>query len=304
MRHPVKGDKVPRILVTGASGNIGREVVAGLRAAHLPVRALSRDPQSANLPDGVDVVRADLGVPETLDRALDDIDAVFLVWVAPFEAAADAIARIASRVERIVLLSSPIRTNHPFFQQPNPLRHVHAGVEDLIEKSGMRWTVLRPGPFALNCLNWWGPQIQTGDVVRWFHGDAQTAPVHERDIAAVAVRTLTEKGHEGRDYVLTGPASLTQREQVAIIGDVTGRPLTFEEVSPETARREVIAAWPPWAADMLLSAYATAVDRPALVTSTIEDITGTPARTFREWATAHASDFARVPVPPRSNLNA
>ncbi|MGH9146848.1 MAG: SDR family oxidoreductase, partial [Vicinamibacterales bacterium] len=110
---------MPRILVTGASGNIGREVVAQLRAADLPVRALSRNPQSVNLPDGVDVVRGDLGMPETLDRALDDIDAVFLVWVAPFAAAGDAIARIASRAERIVFLSSPIRTNHPFFQQPN-----------------------------------------------------------------------------------------------------------------------------------------------------------------------------------------
>lgn len=282
---------MPPILVIGASGNIGREVLARLRAARLPVRALSRDPQSANLPDGVDVVRADLGVPETLDRALDNIDAVFLIWVAPFAAAADAIARIASRAERIVFLSSPIRTNHPFFQQPNPLRHVHAGVEDLIEKSGMRWTVLRPGPFALNCLNWWAPQIRTGDVVRWFHGDAQTAPVHERDIAAVAVHTLTEQGHEGRDYVLTGPASLTQRQQVETIADAIGRPLTFDEVSPETARREVIAAWPQWAADMLLSAYAAAVDRPALVTSVIQEITGTPARTFREWATDHAGDF-------------
>jgi uncharacterized protein YbjT (DUF2867 family) len=285
---------VPRILVIGASGNIGREVVAQLRAADLPVRALSRNPQSGNLPDGVDVARGDLAVPETLDRALDDVDTVFLVWVAPFAAAADAIARIASRAERIVFLSSPIHTNHPFFQQPNALRHVHAAVEDLIEKSGTRWTMLRPGPFALNCRNWWAPQIRNGDVVRWFHGDAQTAAVHERDIAAVAVRALREERHEGRDFVLTGPESLTQREQLAIIGDSIGRSLTFDEVSPETARREVIAAWPTPVADMLLSAYAAAVDRPALVTSVIEEVTGTPARTFQQWATDHAADFARA----------
>src|SRR4051794_17557518 len=98
---------MPRILVTGASGNIGREVVAQLRAAGLQVRALSRNPQAGNPPDGINVVRGDLGVPETLDRALDGVDAVFLVWVAPFTAAADAIARIASRAERIVFLSSP-----------------------------------------------------------------------------------------------------------------------------------------------------------------------------------------------------
>jgi uncharacterized protein YbjT (DUF2867 family) len=282
----------PRILVTGATGNIGREVVAQLRAAGCPVRALSRKPPQANLPDDVDVARADLMAPETLDRALDHVAAVFLVWVAPLASAADAIARIASRVGRIVFLSAPIRTAHPFFQQPNVLRSVHAGVEELIEQSGVRWTILRPGPFALNCLSWWAPQIRNGDVVRWFHGEAATAPVHEHDIAAVAIRALCGKGHDGRDYVLTGPQSLTQREQLAIIGDSIGRTLIFDEISPDVARRDLLA--PAWVADMVLSAYAAAVDRPALVTSTIEDVTGTPARTFREWATDHAADFANT----------
>ena len=284
----------PRILVTGASGNIGREVVAQLSAAGLPVRALSRNPQTAGFPAAVEVVGGDLSAPESLDDALDDVGAVFLVWVAPLASAARAIDRIASRAERVVFLSAPIRTNHPFFQQPNQVRHVLAGVEDLIEKSRTRWTMLRPGPFALNCRNWWAPQIQNGDVLRWFHGAAQTAAVHERDVAAVAVRALCEEGHDRRDYVLTGPESLTQREQLAIIGDSIGRTLAFDEVSSDTARREVIATWPAWVADMLLSAYAAAVDRPALVTSTIEEVTGTPARTFREWAIDHAADFAKT----------
>jgi uncharacterized protein YbjT (DUF2867 family) len=282
----------PGILVTGASGQIGREVVAQLSAAGLPVRALSRKPQTVGFLDGVEVVVGDLTVPETLDDALRDVGAVFLVWVAPLAPAARAIERIATRANHIVVLSAPIRTNHPFFQQPNEVRKVHAGIEDLVEKSGLRWTMLRPGPFALNYRNWWAPQIRTGDVVHWFHGAAQTAAVHERDIAAVAVRALCEAQHHGRDYILTGPESLTQREQLAIIGESIGRTLTFDEVSPDGARREVIAAWPTWVADMLLSAYAAAVDRPALVTSTIEEITGTPARSFREWATDHAADFA------------
>ena len=279
------------ILVTGASGNIGREVVAQLQAADVPVRGLSRNPQQTGFPGGLEVVRGDLTSPETLDRALDDVDAIFLVWMAPLRPAAGAIQHIAPRVRRIVLLTSPIRTNHPFFQQPNALRHVHAGVEDLIEQSGTPWTVLRPGPFALNCRNWWAPQIRAGDVVRWFHGAAQTAAVHERDIAAVAVRTLCDQAHEYHDYVLTGPESLTQREQLAAIGDVIGRTLAFDEVSPETARREVLAAWPAAAADMLLDAYAAAVDRPAFRTSAIDDVTGRPARTFREWAADHAAEF-------------
>ena len=279
-----------RILVTGATGHIGREVVAQLRDAGYCVRALSRTPRSRALPDDVEVVAGDFATPATLDRSLEDVAAVFLVWVAPLAAAADAIARIASRARRIVFLSAPIHTAHPFFRQPNPLRSIHAGVEGLIERSGLESTVLRPGPFALNCRNWWAPQIKNGDVVRWFHGAAETAPVHERDIAAVAVRALCEEGHEGRDYVLTGPQSLTQREQLALIGESIGRTLAFDEVSPEIVRGELLA--PAWVADMLLSAYGAAINRPALVTSTIEEVTGTAARTFRQWAADHAADFA------------
>jgi uncharacterized protein YbjT (DUF2867 family) len=92
---------------------------------------------------------------------------------------------------------------------------------------------------------------------------------------------------------LTGPESLTQREQLAAIGDAIGRKLVFEEVSPDVARREVLASWPGWVADMLVSAYGAAVDRPALVTSAIEDVTGTPARTFRQWAADHAAGWTR-----------
>jgi uncharacterized protein YbjT (DUF2867 family) len=287
-----------RILVTGATGNIGREVTAQLRAANVLVRGLSRNPRQAEFSGGIEVVRGDLTAPETLDAALDDVDAIFLVWTATLAAAAPAIERIAARVKRTVLLSSPLRTNHPFFQQPNALRHVHAGVEDLIEQAGTPWTILRPGPFALNCRNWWAPQIRQGDIVRWFHGAAQTAAVHERDIAAVAVRTLCDEGHDHRDYVLTGPESLTQREQLAIIGDVIGRNLVFDDVPPDTARRELLAAWPVPVADMLLSAYAAAVDRPAFRTSAIEDVTGRPARTFREWATDHAAEFATSAAAP------
>jgi uncharacterized protein YbjT (DUF2867 family) len=106
---------------------------------------------------------------------------------------------------------------------------------------------------------------------------------------------LCEEGHDGRDYVLTGPEPVTQRQQVEIIGDVVGRPLRFEEISEEAARNEMLAMMPPPIADMLLRAYAAAVDRPAFVTSTVAELTGTPAASFRQWVQDHASDFPRSP---------
>ena len=281
------------ILVTGATGQIGSEVLSQLRSTGNRIRAMSRRVRPANFPPDVEGVSGDLSAPETLDACLDNIDCVFLVWMAPLAAAAPAIERIAAHAGQIVLLTSPHRTPHPFFQQPNGLRAIHAGVEQLIEASGRRWTFLRPGAFALNCRNWWAPQLRSGDVVRWFYGDAQTAPVHEQDIAAVAVRALCDEGHDGRDYVLTGPTSLTQREQVQIIGEAVGRRLQFQELSRESARAQMIAMkFPPPAADMLLNAYAAAVGLPALVTATVLEVTGAPARSFHDWATDHAADFA------------
>src|SRR5262245_58926250 len=234
-----------RVLVTGATGQIGGQVVDQLSAAGWPVRALTRNPETANLPGGVEVVRGDLTDVDTLGPALAGVDAVFLVWVAPAAAAAAAIERIAAPSRRIMFLSAPHRTPHPFFQQPNPIAALHAGIERLIEESGMQRTVLRPGAFAINSRNWWAQQIGAGDIVRWFHADAATAPIHERDVAAVAVRALTDEGHDGREYLLTGPVSLTQRQQVQIIGEAIGRTLHLEEVPPEVACRELLAGWPP-----------------------------------------------------------
>jgi uncharacterized protein YbjT (DUF2867 family) len=285
-----------RVLVTGATGQIGSEVVSQLRGSGRRIRAMSRNPRSSDLPANVEVVGGDLSAPDTLDACLDGIDSVFLMWMAPLSAAAAAVARIAAHAKRIVLLTSPHRTPHPFFQQPNDMPAIYAGVEQLIEASGLDWTFLRPGPFAINARNWWAPQLRHGNVVRWFYADAETAPVHERDIAAAAVRALCDEGHEGRDYVLTGPASLTQREQLQIIGDAVGRPLRFQELSRDSAREQMLAMmFPPPVADMLLNAYAAAVGLPAMVTSTVLEITGAPARSFHDWAIDHAHDFRTRP---------
>src|SRR5262245_42073004 len=133
-----------RALVIGATGRVGREVAVQLCAAGYRVRALSRRPEAAGLPGDIEVVGGDLDEPATLDEGLRGVDAVFLVWVAPAAAAAAALDRIAAHAHRLVFLSSPIKTPHPFFQQPNPLRDMTLEVERLIERSGFSWTFLRP----------------------------------------------------------------------------------------------------------------------------------------------------------------
>jgi uncharacterized protein YbjT (DUF2867 family) len=280
-----------RTLVIGATGNIGRQVVSQLDAAGAPVRALARNPDSAVCPPQVEFVRADLTVPETLDGCLDGIDSVFLVWTAPRTAVDAALERIARRVRRIVFLSAPLKTPHPFFQQPNPGRDLALHIERLIEASGFEWTFLRPGMFALNSLHFWGPQIRAGATVRWPYLDVPTAPIDERDIAAVAVRVLSESGHGGMEYVLTGPDSLTQREQVETIGQVIGRQLRIEEIPPEEARASWAATMPGGVGNLLLDAWAAALGQPAFVTSTVGAVTGRPARTFREWVADNSSAF-------------
>lgn len=256
-----------------------------------PVRALTRNPEPSGLPPRVETIQGDLTRPETLDKCLHGIDTVFLVWTAPPAALGPAWERIARHARRVVFLSAPLKTAHPFFQQPNPSRALGEHIERLIEASGLEWTFLRPGMFAANARRWWGPQIRAGEVVRWPYLAAPTAPIHERDIAAVAVRALCEDGHAGAEYVLTGPQSLSQAEQVSTIGRVIGRSLYIEEISPDEARREWPTFMPASVVTMLLDAWAAALGQPAFVTSTVAEVTGVPARTFLDWATEHAAEF-------------
>src|SRR5262245_36158010 len=229
----------------------------------MPVRALTRQPATAELPAAVEVVAGDLSVPESLDAALRDISAAFVLWTAPPTTAAAVLERIASHTRRLVFLSSPHSTPHPFFQQPNPMALFHANVERLIAAAGFESTIIRPGMFSSNTVFWWGEMIRHGDLVRWPYGAAETAPIDERDIAAVAARALHEDGHSGGDYVLTGPESLTQAEQVDVIGDVIGRRLRFEELATDEFRREMVGRMPGPVADMLLAAWRAAIGRPA-----------------------------------------
>ena len=274
------------MLVTGATGTVGRQTVSQLLGAGAAVRALTRHTDAARLPGDVDVVGGDLSDPDTVASALEGVEAVFLVW--PFTTAegAPAVLDVVEReTRRLVYLSSAGG------QWPDPVGLFHADMERLIEESKLEWTFLRPSGFATNTLMWAG-QIRENGVVRWPYGAAARSLIHESDIAAVAVRALTGEGHGGAKHVLTGPEVLTQADQVRTIGDVIGSPARWEDVPPDAVRDGLAAAFgDPFFADHALDAWARFVQEPELVTSTVERITGTPARTFREWASDHADDF-------------
>jgi uncharacterized protein YbjT (DUF2867 family) len=279
------------ILVIGATGKVGRQVVAQLATRGDAVRAVTRHPASARLPAGVEVVHGDVAQPPSLEAHLKGVRSVFLLW--PFAspaAAADlappTVAVLARQVRRIVYLSAQAAADQPGSSW--------AVVERLIEASGVEWTFLRPTGFAANALMW-ADQLRTGGVVRWPYGRASRSPVHERDIAAVAVRALTEDGHNGARYLLSGPENVTQAEQVSAIGEVTGRDLRWEELEPEEARRQLLRAWgDPGFVESALAGWAAMVARPEPVTRTVEEVTGVPARTFPEWVQDHVADFGPI----------
>jgi uncharacterized protein YbjT (DUF2867 family) len=282
------------ILVTGATGNVGRHVVSQLAANGYAVRALSRNSPTTPLPSEVEVVQRDLLAPDGIEGALNGIDAVFLLWRSDRIAAVSALVeRLRKHARRIVFLSSSAILDD-VEEQPNFVGRVHVEIERLIENSSLEWTFLRPGAFSTNSLWWWAPQIRSGDVVRWPYGRAVSAPIHERDVAAVAVRALTEDGHAEAKYVLTGPESITLIDQVRAIGDAIGRPLRFEEISSDDAWPELLAIMPSRIVDILLDVWSKSINGSAPVTSTVVEITGSVARTFRQWAIDHASDFQPI----------
>ena len=290
--------RVPPVLVTGATGRVGRVVVDLLIDAGVPVRALThRSEAAATLPANGEAVTGDLTVPESLDAGLHDVSVVFLVWTAPPTTAPAVVERLATYARRVVFLSSPHQTPHPFFQQPNPMAVLHADIERLIAATGLESTIIRPGMFASNALFWWASAIREDGVVRWPYGAAETAPVDDRDVAAVAARTLYQDGHAGGDHVLTGPESLSQAEQVGIIGDVLGRRITFEELSPDEFRSETEGSWPRPVVDMLLDAWGATIGRPAFITSAVFDILGSAPRSFRQSVADHATAFMDSPNP-------
>lgn len=275
------------ILVSGASGNVGRCVVKQLMAAGETVRALTRDPANARFPAGVEVVGGDLSDPRTLADAF--VGATRMFFFTPVQGGADAVrAAAAGGVRRIVVLSSAATQKAD--PLTNPIAARHDAVEQAVRAAGLRWTFLRPDSFAANALAW-APSIRAEGVVRAAYGLSLRNPIHEDDVAAVATTALLEPGHENAAYLLTGPAALTQVDQVAAIGLAIGRPLRFEALSRQQAFEDMRRRMPEDVVERLLDYAAKSVDITPAVTPTVQDILGRPARTFARWARDHAADF-------------
>jgi uncharacterized protein YbjT (DUF2867 family) len=278
------------ILVTGATGKVGRYLVTGLLAEGAPVRALTRHPGTAGLPAGAEVVSIDPARPETIAAALAGTTAVFVNVTAVGPVLKELMTEAARAGTRtaVMLSSFTVRDDGA---QPYSIGAQHKALEDVVTASGLACTFLRCGGFAANTLAW-APMIRAQGVVRAPYLDAATAPIAEQDIAAAAVRVLLDDGQAGARYVLTGGQSLTQAEQAQAIAAAIGRPLRVEELSPEAFRQAAAAFMSAAAIDDMLRYLAESVGRPAEMSPDLPDLIGRPPTTFAAWAAGHAARFA------------
>lgn len=264
------------ILVTGATGNVGRLVVDELMRADAPhVRALTVNPTRAALPGEVEVVEGYVGKPDSLSGVFDGIDTVYL---APVPAAAREVAILArdAGVRRFVTLTGGPGTDW-------------YGIEADVEASGLECTHLEPGEFMTNATIW-AEQIRTTGEVRGTYPTAANAPIALEDIAAVAAQALLGESHSGRTYELTGPQSLTHPQMVHDIGSALGRHVPFVEVPREEAEAVLARSMGEYAG-WYLDGRALLVDHPQSALTTVEEILGRPATTFARWAAANVELF-------------
>jgi uncharacterized protein YbjT (DUF2867 family) len=275
------------IVVTGATGNVGGEVVAVLAGREEGVRALARDPAGAALPAGVDVVQGDLELPESLTPALDGARAVFLLggW-GDMPGLLRRFARAG--IEHVVLLTSRCVMGG---MADNAITRMWLDSEAAVRDSGMAWTILRPSGYHANALRW-RAQLRHGDIVRAPWPDIAVAAIDPADIAAVAAVVLTGPGHEGAAYSLSGPEPLTPGDQVATLAAALGRPLRYEPLSDEQARAEMAPDTPAPYIDAFFRFYSGGEFDDSAVLDTVAQMTGRPPRSFAQWARAHADAFA------------
>lgn len=273
------------ILVTGATGNVGSELITALRAAGEPVRALVRT-AGASLPAGVGRAVGDLNDPAKLGAALSGADGLFLM---PGYRDAPGLLAAARRagVRRVLLLSGGAAVAA---RVDNPISRYMLATERAVQDSGLAWTILRPYEFMSNALRW-AAQIASGDLVRVAFAGTAVAVIDPHDIAAVAATALLGDEHAGQSYRLSGPSALRPAERVEILGSVLGRPLRAVAQPDETARKDMLATMPASYVAAFFDFYTRGGLDESAVLPTVEAVTGRPARSFGQWARTHAGAF-------------
>ena len=275
------------ILVTGATGNVGGELIRALVGAGEEVRALiRRDTDRTRLPAVVEGFVGDLDRPQTLRAALDGVRGVHLL--SGYQDMPEILAEIRrAEVEHVVLQSSSAA---PDGDMSNAVARYHILSEAAVRDSGVPWTFLQPNSFMSNTLQWVS-QLQAGDVVHAPFADVRVATIDPYDVAAVAAEALTSGDHEGRSYRLSGPESLLPADRVAVLAKVLGRDLRFEGQSEADARAQMSATMPDEYVDAFFSFFSDGKLDESKVLPTVKEVTGRQPRTFEQWARAHAGAF-------------
>ncbi|MGW0537937.1 NAD(P)H-binding protein [Streptomyces sp. NPDC003032] len=279
------------ILVTGATGTVGRLVLERL-PSRCAVRVLTRDPSRVTTGrEGVQVVRAAYEDPVGLREALKGVRRALLVTTRVAGSDDDVFLRAAREagVRQVVKISAAAVLD---VLAQDLITRWQRDCEAALTASGLDWTLLRPRSFMSNSLSW-AASVRGENVVRALNGRAPNACVDPRDIADVAVRALTEDGHAGKAYVLTGPQPLSAVQQTRRLGQVLGRELRFEEMEPAQARAVLLRRHPEAVVEALLeSALRQRAGAKAQVLDTVRAVTGNAPRSFESWAKDHADAFA------------
>lgn len=272
------------LLVTGATGNVGAEVVRALIDAGEPVRALTRS--AGALPTGVEAVTGDLNRPDSLSDALSGARGVFLL--PGYEDMDGVLAAMRDAgVERVVLLSGSSAASG---DTSNAVTAYMLRSEAAVKGSRIPWTILRPFAFMSNALRW-RDQLREGDLVREPFANVPVAVLDPQDIGEVAATALRADGHEGRTYVLSGPKELLPADRVRILGAALGRELRFEAQPDDEARAQMSAQMPIEYVDAFFDFYVDGNLDESRVQRTVEEVLGREPSTFERWAAAHADAF-------------
>jgi uncharacterized protein YbjT (DUF2867 family) len=273
-------------LVSGATGNVGGELVRALVSAGEQVRALTHGDGSPAWPPGVEVVTGDLNQPGSLSGGLRGARGVFLL--SGYADMPGLLSKIAGAgVDRVVLLSSGAVAGG---DADNAVVRYNMGSEEAVRDSGLPWTILRPSGFHANALQW-VPQLHAGDIVREAFADVPIAAIDPLDIAAVAALALTVPGHDGATYRLTGPEPIFPADRVRVLAATLGRELRLEPLTNAEAKKQMSASMPPEYVDAFFSFFADGTYDDSVVHPTVRQLLGRPPRSFGQWANAHADAF-------------